>query len=167
MRPKDKMKIIGLLVVALSCLMGRAHAQVDVATAVGPDTFLSGGKGKAEVRVVVSPLALAAGLAFDSASWAEIQISTSSTPARELTGLQQKGYYKLELYQVILLAMQAKKPLAEIAKDREKGLRLREISKNLGQDYDELYSRSLALDKRVTEEFLPKILTVSSRSGGK
>lgn len=154
------MKTFLATLVVLFFLAARAEAQVDVGAAVGPDVFgVGSGEAKKEGPASLLPLAMATSLAFDATTWAQIKLS--SAPAQALTAMFYKGYYKLELIQLILLAKRSGGTLSDLVLEREKGAKLRDMAKRLGLDYDGLYDRALNLDREVEERLLPSIMTVA------
>ncbi|MBI5201188.1 MAG: hypothetical protein HY925_06350, partial [Elusimicrobia bacterium] len=128
-----------------------AAAQVGVGTGIGPEAFLQGDRVQRE-NLPVLPIALAASLAFDATTWASIELST--VPARDLSNLFKRGYYKLELLQAVLVASKAKTTLKEIVAAHDKGKSMRELAHAKNLDFDAVYDEALKLDKRVVEEFL-------------
>lgn len=143
-----------------------ARAQVDVGTGIGPEQLGLGDPRPSREKPSVLPLALAASLVWDATTWTRLELSTSTAPAEELTSLIQKGYYRLELLQIVLIAEKAGKPLSSVTELREKGKGLRELASSLGADFDSIYDRSLELDRRIEADILPSIMTVSA-SGAK
>lgn len=151
------------LVAALAAgvALREACAQVDMGIGVGPDALgweRSSSTGPAPAAVL--PLALATSLAFDATTWAALKVSTE-TPARELTALLQRGYYKLEFLQLILMAKDSGSALKSLAEQRDKGKPLRELAKGLGLEYDAVYDRSLDLDGLLRARYLPSIMSVA------
>lgn len=141
---------------------GGARAQADLGIAAGPDALFSESRSSETAGSAVSPLALAMSLAFDTTTWTTLKLSTSSTPAVELSQLLRRGYYRLELCQMLLLAKSKALPLRGLILDREKGVRMREIAAKAGADFDAVYEESLALERKVGTRLMPSILTVSS-----
>lgn len=139
-----------------------AHAQVDFGTAVGPEVLPYGeSRPKREPRATMTPLALAASLAFDATTWATINVSTSDSPAQGLFRMQQKGYYKLEIFQLLTIARRSGFAVQKLVDERDKGAPLRDIAKRHGVDFDVAYEESLELQLRVENQLMPTIMTVS------
>ena len=128
------------------------------ADASGPPE-LPAAKSKKAPAGSPGPLALAASLAFDATTWASIEVSTGA-PAQELARLLARGYYRLELFQVIVLARRSAQPLAKIVEARDKGAPLRQLAEKNKLDYDAVYDEALELERKV-DAILPSILTVS------
>lgn len=135
-----------------------AAAQVGVGAGISPDAFIQGERTVRE-QMPILPLALAASLAFDTTTWASVGVS--SVPAKDLSALLKRGYYKLELLQAVLVASRAKVPLKDVTAAHDKGQALREVAQAKGLDFDSVYEEALAIDKRVIDELLPSIMTVA------
>jgi len=141
-------------------LAGPAHAQVDIGAGIGPDAFATGDdRRKRELPSGPTPVGLAASLAFDATTWAAVEVST--TAAKELSTLLRRGYYRLEVLQVVLMARKAGVSLRAVVAARDKGESLRQIAKGKDLDYDALYEESLVLDSKVGGELLQSIMSVS------
>lgn len=145
----------------LSLAAAPAAAQVGVGTGLGPDAFVQGEHVLRESAPIL-PIALAASLAFDATTWAAVQVST--VPAKDVTGLIKRGYYKLELLQAVLVASGAKVALKDITTAHDKGQSLRELAQAKGLDFDAIYDEALRLDRKVVDELLPSVMTVSVRA---
>ena len=144
----------------LACLAASpASAQVDMGAGMGPDALLYSER-KRPPAPPVHPVALAASLAFDPETWARVHVS--SVPARDLSALLRRGYYKLELLQLVLLAKGAGAKLEEIAAEHDKGSTLRQIAAARKLDFDSLYEEALRIDARVVDALLPSVMAVSS-----
>lgn len=113
-------------------------------------------KEEERLRREPAPLALALDLAFGPTVWAEVKLSTSSTPKIELTRLVRQGYYKLELIQLIMLSAEGRKTLKETLERRKKGAKLVEIALAYRLDYDRLYESALAVEEIVDKQYLPR-----------
>lgn len=148
-----------LLLLALAAGPSLAAAQVEIGAAAGPESLPFGESKPKGASLFVEPLALAASLAFDATAWTRIGVSTS--PARDLTRLLGKGFYRLELLQVLLMAHKSGTALQALAAEREKGERLRDMAGRLRLDYDALYDESLAFKRDVEGRLLPAVMTVS------
>jgi hypothetical protein len=136
-----------LLLSAFFVLAAPGRAQVDVGASVGPEAFAGIG-GAGVVRSTSSPLALALSLCYDATTWTRIGVSTAS-PAADLTSLALRGYYKLELVEMILLAVQSGKTLAYLTVRREKGETLRGLAESLSVGFDALEEQALKDDRLV------------------
>ncbi|MBI3550510.1 MAG: hypothetical protein HY078_15845 [Elusimicrobia bacterium] len=147
------------LILAAMCAAGSVRAQIGVGTGVTPETFGVGAEErKKEALPPVDPVALAASLAFDATTWTQLQVST--TAPQEMTRLLRKGYYRLELVQMTMLAKESSATFKAIEADREKGVKFRDIAAKRGVDYEALYERALAEDRRVEERYLPAVLSI-------
>lgn len=124
-----------------------ACAQVDLGASVGPETFLPGAKVRREPRPEVLPMPQALVLAFGPQALASVGLSTA--PARDLTHLAYRGFYKLELIQLILMSRGSAKPFKEIVKTREEGKSLEAMAGSLKLDYAGLYEEALGIDAEV------------------
>lgn len=123
-------------------------SQMDVGAAVGPD-MLAGRSGSEAARSTATPLALALSLTIGSAAWTAVGLSTSGTQAAELDRFVGRGYYRLELVQLALLAERSGKTLTYLDERWTKGESLRAIAQSLAVDYDALYDEALLQDRRV------------------
>lgn len=155
------MRALSILLLSMSA--APAAAQVGIGTGLGPDAFVQGERVQRE-NVPILPIALAASLAFDATTWAAVQVST--VPAKDITGLLKRGYYKLELLQAVLVASKAKVALKDITAAHDKGQSMREIASAKGLDFDAVYDEALTLDRRVVDELLPSVMTVAVAAGG-
>ncbi|MBI4347539.1 MAG: hypothetical protein HY553_11835 [Elusimicrobia bacterium] len=142
----------------LAAFLHPASAQVGVGAGIGPEAFVQGERTVRE-QMPILPLALAASLAFDATTWTTVGVST--VPAKDLSALLKRGYYKLELLQAVLVASRAKASLKEVTAAHDKGQSLREVAQAKGLDFDSVYGEALAIDKRVIDELLPSIMTVA------
>jgi hypothetical protein len=100
-------------------------------------------------------VAQAIDMAFSSATWTTIKISTSG-PVVELSRLVTQGYYKRELITLVVTAARAKKPFQEVVAKRRKGAALEEIAVGYGLDYDQVYEAALAIEEIVDKQYLPR-----------
>ena len=138
-----------------------AAAQVGVGTGIGPEAFVQGDRVLRE-NLPILPIALATSLAFDATTWAAVQVST--VPAKDITGLYKRGYYKLELIQAVLVASRAKTSLKDITAAHDKGQSMRELAMSKGLDFDALYDEAIRVDQRVVDELLPSVMTVAVKA---
>lgn len=99
----------------------------------------------------VTPLALALSLAFDATTWAAVGVSTSA-PAAEMAELMARGYYRLELLQLALLAQASGKRLLDLRTARTKdGKTLRRLAEDARTPYDDVLDRAERLAAEVEE----------------
>lgn len=133
-------------------------AQVDFGTSLGPEAFLQGDR-LAKESAPILPMAIATSLAFDATTWAVVEAST--VPAKDVTALLRRGYYKLEVIQAVLVASGARVPLKDILAEHDKGKGLRQIAEARQVDFDAVYEEARRADRRVVDELLPSIMTVS------
>lgn len=99
----------------------------------------------------VTPLTLALSLAFDATTWAAVGVSTAA-PAAELAELMARGYYRLELIQLTLLAQASGKRLLDLRTRRTKdGRTLRQLAEEAKVPYEEILDRAEALAAGVSE----------------
>lgn len=97
----------------------------------------------------VTPLTLALALAFDATTWAAVGVSTAS-PAGDVADLMARGYYRLEILQLTLLAEASGKRLLDLRTRRTKdGLTLRQLAAEVRVPYDALLDRAEALAAAV------------------
>lgn len=93
----------------------------------------------------VTPLSLALSLAFDATTWAAVGVSTAS-PAGDVAELMARGYYRLEILQLTLLAKASGKRLLDLRTRRTKdGLTLRRLAEEARVPYDALLDEAEAL----------------------
>ncbi|MFA6029310.1 MAG: hypothetical protein WC969_05620 [Elusimicrobiota bacterium] len=138
-----------LLLGALFLLAAPCAAQqsVDFGTAFGPDAF--GARGGVE-RATAAPVGLALALSYDATTWLRVGISTTS-PSGDLEPLVARGFYRLELCQLVRLAEGGGKTLSYLAGRREKGAALRALAGELALDFDKSYDAAREDDRRVLE----------------
>lgn len=99
----------------------------------------------------VTPLALALSLAFDATTWAAVGVSTSAS-ASEMAELMARGYYRLELLQLTLLAHASGKRLLDLRTARTKdGKTLRQLAEDAKTPYDDVLDRAERLAAEVAE----------------
>lgn len=123
---------------------------------VGPDSFVKYPAQAKEEKPEIQPFARALTQYFSSSTWRAVLISTSS-PAEELTDFMYRGLYRQEIIQLILIAEKSGKSFAELAKEREKGLRFEEMTGKLNIDFTEIMEKSLEIRKTVDDKILPGI----------
>lgn len=97
----------------------------------------------------VTPLTLALSLAFDATTWAQVGVSTSA-PAADMAELLARGYYRLELLQLTLLAKASGKRLLDLRTRRTKdGRTLRQLAEEAKVPYDGLLDEAHRLAEGV------------------
>jgi len=94
-----------------------------------------------------APLPLAVSLALDATAWARVGVSTAASA--DVAALMGRGYYRLEILQLALLAERSGKRLSELTQRRDKDESLRDIAKSLSVEFDEVYDRAQALARGV------------------
>lgn len=102
-----------------------------------------------------TPLAQALELAFGATFFAEVKISTAN-PVRELSRLNNSGFYKLELIELLLMSAKAKQPLDKAVSLRKKGETLSAIAVSYGLIYDDINEAALAVQEIVDRDYLPR-----------
>ena len=109
----------------------------------------------------VTPLALALSLAFDATTWAAVGVSTSA-PAVEIAELMARGYYRLELLQLTLLAQHSSKRLLDLRTARTKdGRTLRQLAEDAKTPYDDVLDRA----ERLAAEAEARVKDLGSVQG--
>lgn len=99
----------------------------------------------------VTPLTLALSLAFDATTWAAVGVSTSA-PSADIAELLAKGYYRLELLQLTLLAKASGKRLLDMRTRRTKdGRTLRQLAAEAQVPYDGILDEANRLAEGVEE----------------
>ena len=106
-------------------------------------------------RHAAEPTALALDMAFGEGVWSKVHTSTSGAVV-DLSRLVRQGFYKLELIQVVMISLEAKVPLREVAAKRKKGAELAELAKEYKLDHDRLYEAALAMEEIVDREYWPR-----------
>ena len=141
---------------ALAALASPAAAQAEAGLGVSPDGSMFSRLDASSSPVAArTPLALALSLAFDATTWAEVGVSTAS-PSGDMAELLARGYYRLEILQLTLLAKGSGKRLLDLRTRRTKdGKTLRELAEEAKVPYDGLLDRAealaLAVDERVKD----------------
>lgn len=139
-----------LLTLALaSALPARAQ---EAGLGAAPDSPLFSALDRSSApAAAVTPLALALSLAFDATTWAAVGVSTAS-PAGDMAELLARGYYRLELLQLTLLAQSSGRRLLDLRTRRTKdGRSLRQLAEEWQVPYDALLDRAEALAAGVDE----------------
>ena len=99
----------------------------------------------------VTPLSLALSLAFDATTWAAVGVSTSA-PAADMAELLARGYYRLELLELTLLAQASGKRLLDLRTRRTKdGRTLRQLAEEAKMPFEDLQDRAEGLAAGVEE----------------
>ena len=130
-------------------LASRSMAQFEAGAGAGPDFMNERSSGVVAVeRATATPLALALSLSYDATTWAQVGVSTAA-PAGELSRLVARGFYKLELIEMILIAKGAGKTLFYLSTRRDKGESLRKIAESYSLEFDALYDQSVRDDRLV------------------
>ena len=139
-----------LLPSLLLLLAAPAAAQFGAGAGIGPDFAGERSTESASVeRATSTPLALALSLSYDSSTWARIGVSTSA-PAADLGRFIARGFYKLELIEMIHIAEGSGKTLSYLSTRREKGEALRRIAESLSLDFDALYDQAVQEERLVS-----------------
>lgn len=158
---------LGLLSVLLAAALG-AHAQEGGALAAEADPPLFSAVDRSSASSsAVSPLSLALALAFDATTWAAVGVSTSA-PAADIAELMARGYYRLELLQLTLLARASGKRLLDLRTRRTKdGRTLRQLAEEAQVPYDDILDQAERLaagvDERVKD--LGSVASLRDRKG--
>ncbi|MFH1725835.1 MAG: hypothetical protein ABII00_14595 [Elusimicrobiota bacterium] len=143
------MRALRLAVLAGLLLPGFQAVRAQVETAVGVSPGLLGGGAKEEEKKPdLTPLSLALSLVFDTTTWAAVGVSTAA-PASDMAELLRRGYYRLEILQLTLMARDTGKRLSELTAKRAKKESLRKIAKDLPVRYDPVYERAVELAQEV------------------
>ncbi len=129
-----------------------ALAQVEAGLGVTPDGGMFSPLDPSTAAVAArTPLALALSLAFDSTTWAAVGVSTAA-PAGEVAEFLARGYYRLEILQLTLLAQASGKRLLDLRTRRTKdALTLRQLAEEVMVPYDEILDRAELLARSVDE----------------
>ena len=135
-----------LLVLALAA---PARAQEGYGASDADSPMFSALDHSSAPATTVTPLALALSLAFDATTWLQVGVSTAS-PAGDMAELLAKGYYKLELLEMTLLAQTSGKRLLDLRTRRTKdGLTLRALAEEAKAPFDDIADRAAVLEEGV------------------
>jgi hypothetical protein len=93
--------------------------------------------------------------AFGPEFWTKVSVS-SAGPAADLGRMAREGCYKLEIIQLLLLAVESGKGLKDVLAKRKEGGKLPALAKGYGLDYDRLYEEALAVEEIVDRDYLPR-----------
>lgn len=149
-----RLGLLTLLLAAAPCA-----AQDGAFGAASDPSLLSVVDRSSAPSAAVTPLALAVALAFDATTWAAVGVSTSAT-AGEVAELLARGYYRLELLQMALIARDSGKRLLDLRTARTKdGKSLRALAVESRVPYDAVLDRATALADGV-ETRLAELETV-------
>ena len=133
------------LAAALAGLAVPAWAQLEGGIGVTPDAGMFALDAPGSTRPAVTPLALALSLAFDATTWAAVGVSTSA-PAVDMSELLARGYYRLEIIQLTLLAQASGRRLLDLRTRRTKdGRSLRELAEEAKTPFEETLDRAEAM----------------------
>jgi hypothetical protein len=150
----------------LTLLLAAPAAAQDVLGAPSDAAVLSAVDRSSAPPAEVTPLSLALSLAFDATTWAAVGVSTAS-PAGDVAELMARGYYRLEILQLTLLAEASGKRLLDLRTRRTKdGLTLRALAEEARVPYDALLDRAEALAAGV-ERRAKDLRSVESLRGRK
>jgi len=135
---------LGLLILALLAGARPASAQAD-------SPLFSAVDRSSAPSAAVNRLSLALSLAFDATTWAAVGVSTSA-PAGEMAELMARGYYRLELIQLTLIAQASGKRLLDLRTRRTKdGRTLRQLAEEAKVPYDDILDKAERLASEVEE----------------
>ena len=142
---------LGFLILLLAAAPS-ARAQDGSGLPASADSPLFSAVDRSSVpSAAVTPLALALSLAFDATTWAAVGVSTSA-PAAEIAELMARGYYRLELLQLTLLAQASGKRLLDLRTARTKdGKTLRQLAEAAKTPYDDVLDRAERLAAEAEE----------------
>ncbi|MBI5595027.1 MAG: hypothetical protein HY928_02940 [Elusimicrobia bacterium] len=159
----DRLRVLTLAAAAALCALPVA-AQVGAGASLAPDGGLfDASKGSTEAAR--TPLALALSLAFDATTWAAVGVSSPSVEVPELLA---RGYYRLEVLELVLMAKASGKRLLDLRTRRTKdGRTLRQLAEESGVSYDEVSDQAHVLAGAV-ERRVEDLKTVGPlpRTGG-
>lgn len=144
-----------LPLVLTAALAATASAQTGLGMDFGLDAGDAIEKSEREDRSRPFPYAIALEMEFSSATW--LTLDLASAPAKEMTALMVRGYYKLELVELVLTAEKARVPFKEVFKKREKGATLKAIAAGYGLDADQVYDEAAVRRRHLESELLPGI----------
>lgn len=157
---------VAALGAALMGLSIPAQAQLEGAVGVSPDAGMFALDAPASTGPAVTQLALALSLAFDTTAWAAVGVSTSA-PAFEMGELLARGYYRLEIIQMTMMAQASGKRLLDLRTRRTKdGRTLRQLAEETKTAYDETLDRAEALARGVEERVKDLESVGPVRTGG-
>ena len=140
---------LGLLTLLLAAAVS-ARAQEGLGADADSPLFSAVDRSSAP-SAAVTPLALALSLAFDATTWAAVGVSTSA-PAAEMAELMARGYYRLELLQLTLLAQASGQRLLDLRTARTKdGKTLRRLAEDAKTPYEDVLDRAERLAAGVEE----------------
>lgn len=132
-----------LLLTLLAAAPVRAQDSLGLPAADSP--VLSALDRSSAPSAAVTPLSLALSLAFDATTWAAVGVSTSA-PAADLAELLARGYYRLELLELTLLAQASGKRLLDLRTRRTKdGRTLRQLAEEAKVPFEDLSDRAEGL----------------------
>lgn len=140
---------LGLLILLLAAARPAAAQDADAFNAAADSPLLAAVDRSSAPSAAVTPLSLALALAFDATTWAAVGVSTAS-PAGEVAELLARGYYRLEILQLTMLAEASGKRLLDLRTRRTKdGRTLRQLAEEAKVPYDGLLDRAEALAAEV------------------
>ncbi len=81
-------------------------------------------------------------------------------PLEQVQKMEKRGFGRTEMVSFIAIARRSPKKWDELVKEREKGATLRQMARDAGLDYDELFSRSM----KIREEIVRKLETEKTKA---
>lgn len=149
----------------VTLLAGPALAHDSDFGAIGADPSLMG-HGNEDTRPKgLSRMGLAVSLVFDTTTWVAVGVSSDS--AHAATRFIKSGHYRLELLQLVLIAQRSGGRLLDLTKKRGGGATLRSLAEAANLSYDEVYSDSELLAKKVNWYLESTERVRSDRANGK
>jgi len=101
------------------------------------------------------PVALALNLAVGATVWSEVKVSTAGSLG-DLNLLVHEGFYKRELIELVVISVDARRPLRDIVDRRRKGLRLATIAREAGLDASAVERQALGIEDVLDRDYLKR-----------
>lgn len=158
---KQRNKFISLASVALLALVALPlWAQFDFQVGAQPGGYGYVNESTAPVRPSIDPFAQVLTdtmLATKPTTyWETIDISTSDA-TRDFTSLLRRGFGRLELTTLLLMAEEAKVKLSDLVKKRVGGAKLKELASELKVAYAQIRAQSHQLKNKLLDEMQKKL----------
>lgn len=122
-------------------------------------------KAGEENPAAATPTSLALSLAFSSATWLSVGISTQA-PHVDIAQLLHRKLYRLELIELILLAERSGKTVAYLDSRHKKKVTLRALAEEVKVDFNRLYDDAVSMLRSIESraEELSRVRAGSSSS---
>lgn len=142
--------LLWMLASLTGSLVPSGWGQISVGTEVTPAAFSRSKKEKLE-RPLIHPFAQALAEHWQQATWIQMGLSSSSI-REDLTQLFYRGFYRLELIQLVLMAKETSQKLENLLQERRRRARLSEIAEKNHLQYPAIYENALQIKSQLARK---------------